>query len=539
VTEIKKQLGSAAAACRAGSRRLLLIDDFAQQYARMFGALERYGYATDIEDNPAHAIAAIERYKPDVVLLDLHFPEDDLDVSGQTTGARLLANIQEKYPKTPMVIFTDKLTDDRLELGTLGSQRHYAKDQITLLQKAGEDWAADLAATLDLAIAEALFQKQNLGEVDAEMGFVVGNTPQMRAVVEAIMKAAPTDLTVLIEGETGTGKELVARAIHKLSGRKELSNVNCSGVHEDTLDSQLFGHERGAFTDAVATRKGLFEDAEGGTVFLDEIQAMPGSLQNKLMRVVQEKQITRMGSNKPINVDVRLIIATNKPAHELVARGLLREDLYERLKVLAITLPPLRSRKSDIPLLWDFLIRKANESLKKHVLPNLRREVRELLEGHDWPRNIRELENVIFRALVHAKGNIILPGDIIIDPAGSATGKETAPAAQQPVGAVHYFPDPAKHGGGRETSAGMARITQLPPGQRWEFIINDTAGDSRKNLLLEIIASLRADHSSKRVSFKEITEFLCGACDDEEFRKYYDKVRGMFSVLKISLTKLD
>lgn len=524
---------------RAGSRRLLLIDDLAEKMEAEFKDLQPHGYVTSIETNPDNALKSIRTLKPDVVLLDLHFPGDDLDAGGQTTGASLLGKIQLEFPCLPVVVFTNKLSDDRLLLDTFNSKQcYYAKEQKEQIQDNGGDWAAHLAVTLEQAIKDMELKEKIPKKLDMEMGFVVGESPLMHKVVETIRSVAGTAITVLVEGETGTGKELVAKAIHRLSGRSKFNVVNCSGVHEETLEDKLFGHERGAFTGAIKMRQGLFEQAEGGTVFLDEIQTMPESLQNKLIRVVQDKNIQRMGGTSDIKVDVRLIVATNKPAKQLVTEGLLRQDLYYRLSTLVITLPSLRQRMEDIPLLFPVLIEKANQRANKTVMTILRKEVRELLSRHTWPGNIRELESVISCAVLNTKGNILLPQDIVFESSSSVSANDSSSGITTEMGA-NSVEETYSSVWGRDAGKIAARLAAVPAEQRYDILMKNTSGDLQKNVLIEIICKLRASHPQKKVTSKELTEYLCGYRGEEEFKKDDGKLRTRMSGLKVSLTELN
>jgi Nif-specific regulatory protein len=242
---------------------------------------------------------------------------------------------------------------------------------------------------------------------------MIGASPGMKDVFTFIRRAAPTDSTVLIEGESGTGKELVARAIHRNSPRSErpFVAINCAAITETLLESELFGHEKGAFTGAVSQKKGKMEAAEGGTLFLDEVSELAPSLQAKLLRVLQEREFERVGGTRPIKLDIRLIAATNRLLLEAVQGGTFRKDLYYRLNVVSVTMPPLRDRREDIPLLTDHFIAKASRKCKARTKP-LSAEARTCLINYDWPGNIRELENAIERALVLGSTESILPDDL-------------------------------------------------------------------------------------------------------------------------------
>jgi two-component system response regulator HydG len=262
-------------------------------------------------------------------------------------------------------------------------------------------------------------------------GTIVGTSLPVQRLASMVSRVAAADATVLIEGESGTGKELVARAIHAESARAShpFVGINCAALPEAMLESELFGHVKGAFTGAVAAKKGLFEEANQGTLFLDEIGDTPLPIQVKLLRVLQEREIRRVGSTSPLRIDVRLLAATNRRLEELVREGRFREDLYYRLNVVALRIPPLRERREDIPLLAaHFLTRAA----KRHgrPVPTLSPEVMALLVDHDWPGNVREMENAIERAVLLAETDTIFPGDLppsLQGAPGSGEGPEAAP----------------------------------------------------------------------------------------------------------------
>ncbi len=239
---------------------------------------------------------------------------------------------------------------------------------------------------------------------------IVGSSPAMQEVYRLVRLAAPKSAHVLLIGETGTGKEVIAKAVHKLSRRADgpFIRVNCGALHENLLESELFGHIKGAFTGAVENKTGRFEAAHGGTIFLDEINSTSPKLQVKLLRVLQEKEFERVGDSRTIRVDVRVIAATNASLEQAVEDGTFREDLYYRLNVIPITLPPLRERRDDIPLLAQFFIKRYGE-LHKCPVPELTPMVRDALKAYDWPGNVRELENTLERLIVFADGGPITP----------------------------------------------------------------------------------------------------------------------------------
>ncbi|MEO8650258.1 MAG: sigma-54 dependent transcriptional regulator [Acidobacteriota bacterium] len=255
---------------------------------------------------------------------------------------------------------------------------------------------------------------------EARIENIVGSSAKMRSIFDQVERVTQTDVTVLIEGETGTGKELIAKALHFSGTRKDrpFVAVNCAGIPETLIEAELFGYKKGAFTGAASESKGKFEEASGGTLLLDEISAMPVHLQGRLLRVLQEQEITRLGENTPRKIDVRVIAATNENLAELIKEKSFREDLYYRLAVVPIRLPPLRERRDDIPLLVEHFL---NKSSAKHGIapPRIERDVFGLFFEYSWPGNIRELENTVERLVVLSDGETISVGDVpenIIDP---------------------------------------------------------------------------------------------------------------------------
>ena len=249
-----------------------------------------------------------------------------------------------------------------------------------------------------------------------QFGTLIGGSGPMLQTYSAIQKIAPADSTVLIQGESGTGKELIAQMLHNLSGRSAAPfiAVNCATLTGDLLKSELFGHEKGSFTGAVSRRTGRFEQAHGGTLFLDEIGEIPLPTQSMLLRAIEEKEITRLGGKDPIRVDVRIITATNRDLAREVKEGSFREDLFYRLNVIPIPVPPLRERKGDIPLLADYFIRQYAEEFGKDV-PGLNKAALKLLVNHDWPGNVRELSNVLERAVLMSSSGLLSPGEIALE----------------------------------------------------------------------------------------------------------------------------
>jgi PAS domain S-box-containing protein len=255
--------------------------------------------------------------------------------------------------------------------------------------------------------AENIYLQHEL-QLGQSFGEIVGQSDALKYVLFKISQVAPTDSTVLITGDTGTGKELVARAIHEGSARKDrpLIKVNCAALSPSLIESELFGHEKGAFTGAGARKPGRFELADGGSIFLDEIGELPLELQVKLLRVIQEGEFDRLGGTKTIKVDVRIIAATNKNLKEEVEKGTFRQDLWYRLNVFPVTIPPLNQRKEDIPLLVDYFVAKWSKKFGKNIT-SVSANAMNTLQGHSWPGNVRELANVIERAVINSRGNVL------------------------------------------------------------------------------------------------------------------------------------
>ena len=346
------------------------------------------------------ALEAIQQDTWDIALLDIKMPGMD--------GMELQQRLHEADPELMVIFMTGYATVET----AVQALKHGAYDYITkpvdpdeLLHLVGK--AMEHRRTRQ----EVVRLRENLQQIfpKSEM---VGRGPAMKRVYELIEMVAPTDATVLVAGESGTGKELVARAIHAASPRRfmPMVSIHCGALTETLLESELFGHERGAFTGAQYRKKGKFEVAEGGTVFLDEIGDISLKTQTDLLRVLQEKEIVRVGGNQPLKVDFRCVAATNKKLEDLVKAGTFRPDLYYRLNVFSIELPPLRDRREDIPLLADHFLHKYSEAMNK---PNahISAGAVEVLLNYEWPGNVRELENAIERALVIARESEIQPSD--------------------------------------------------------------------------------------------------------------------------------
>ena len=402
-------------------RHILVVDDEETVRWAVEKALEREGYAVrQAADGPAGVAAAADP-AVDLVLLDVRLPGMD--------GLSALARIRKAHPDLPVIMMTAHGTLQlAVEAMKGGAYDYIAKpfdmEELKLLvRKAFEA----------RALADEVVQLRAALEGRPDFGGIVGQSVGMREVAKAVGRVAATDLTVLIRGESGTGKELIARAIHANSRRHQhlMVAVNCAAIPRELLESELFGHEKGAFTGAVAARRGRFEQADGGTLFLDEIGDMDVALQTKILRALQERQVERLGGERPIPVDVRIIAATNQDLEAAVARRAFREDLFYRLNVMVIHVPPLRDRREDIPLLADHFLRQfaAEQGGEPNVVSA---EALDRLIHHRWPGNVRELENVVKRACVQAPTAMILPEHLPPFPAPPEGGGETSRGGIEP-----------------------------------------------------------------------------------------------------------
>jgi DNA-binding NtrC family response regulator len=404
--------------------KVLFIDDEADLWIGRFRAyLGKRGLTFAEERDCGRALERIDAERPDVVLLDVLFPGADGRM--QPIGPSLLTEIKAHHPDLPVVMITSTLSDEAFAIDEKdfeGAEFLFSKDRFR--DAVGED---DPYAELAKQIHAAATRATDWQSLDSRLNFVVGNTPAMRRMAEKLILAAPQDVPVLIQGETGTGKELVAAALHKESGRSgKLVALDCGRYDGDVLESQLFGHERGAFTGAKDLHRGFFEEAHLGTLFLDEIHGMSTALQHKLLRVVQDKLVRRLGGKDDIQVDVRLVAASNRSMLELVAEGQFREDLYARISTIALELPPLRQRMEDLPQLYELLVKKLNRELEKSISVKPRGDTIEKLQSYAWPRNIRELENILRQAMVVSRANVLTPSTIELPAVASVVSVKQA-----------------------------------------------------------------------------------------------------------------
>jgi len=384
-----------------GTYRILVADDEEDIRFMLELHLQRAGYhVTTVADGDA-AVKMVAADRFDFVLCDLVMPKLD--------GMSVIKAIGAMEHQPPVVLMSAHAdADTAMKAVNAGAFDYIAKpfraDEVLFrLRRAIEQHA--LAQRVE-ALEDVLTEQVNFAGIVARSG-------AMRRIFDTIDKVAHFKTTVLITGESGTGKELVARALHDRSGRSKhpFIAVNCGAIPEALLESELFGHAKGAFTDANRLRKGLFEEANGGTIFLDEIGELPIQLQVKLLRVLQENEVRRVGDSQPVSIDVRVVAATVRDLPKEVSNKTFREDLYYRLNVLPIHLPPLRDRKSDVPVLINYFIQTLGPQLNPE-LTGVSHDALNVLKNYEWPGNVRELENTVERALVLADGPEIVPGDL-------------------------------------------------------------------------------------------------------------------------------
>ncbi len=380
---------------------LLIVDDEPSVLEVLSILLKDEGYEISTASSLTAARARLANERPDLVLCDILMPDGN--------GLDLLREIKAGNPSTSVVMMTAYTsTKAAIEAMKLGAYDYVSKpfnneELKVVVQKALEQ--SEL-------VSENVYLRR---ELEGKYAFpnIIGKSPKMQAIFAVVDRVARTNSTILIYGDSGTGKELIARAIHFSSPRSErrFLSINCGALPENLLESELFGHERGAFTGAVKEKKGLFQEAEGGTLFLDEIGEMTPTMQVKLLRTLQDRKVRKVGGNREEDVDVRIIAATNQNLEERIAKGEFREDLYYRINVIPIHLPPLRQRREDIPHLVDHFLKKYSEQLGIPVKA-ISVEAMKVLEGYDWPGNVRELENLIERTLALSSGETIQSRDL-------------------------------------------------------------------------------------------------------------------------------
>ncbi|MCC7264769.1 MAG: sigma-54-dependent Fis family transcriptional regulator [Candidatus Latescibacteria bacterium] len=399
--------------------RILVVDDDEMRHA-VAERVRRMGYETSVAASGQEALELLRAQTYDLVITDYRM--DGMN------GLEVVAAVKAEFPDTDVMVLT--------AVGTIGlAVEAMRKGAIDFVEK------SNLAEVLPIKVGKVMehraarqdrerLEEENRylrEEIGDRYGEIVGRSVRIREVLAMVEKIAATDSSVLIYGESGTGKELVARAIHSQSGRRNgpFVRVNCGALPRELVESELFGHEKGAFTGAMRQRRGKFELAERGTIFLDEIGDVPLDVQVKLLRVLQEKEYDRVGSEKTLAADVRVVAATNQPLREMVKEGAFREDLFYRLEVIPVRLPPLRDRKEDIPELVEHFVRKKCREMNL-PLKRLTPEAMKALENYWWPGNVRELENVIERTIVLADREEVGVHDLPLDSEDAPTGPAEA-----------------------------------------------------------------------------------------------------------------
>lgn len=373
--------------------KVLVVEDEREMQRALEAVLEGCGLRVSTAEDGLHAMTKFKQDLYDLVIADVRMP--------RMSGLELLKEIKRISPLTPVVLLTAYGTVE----GAVNAMKEGAFDYIE------KPFSPEV---LEEVVKRALASRPE--EEKQKRRTIIAQDPKMLELLEVARTIAPSTAPVLISGESGTGKELLARYIHEQSQRRgrPFVAVNCAALPEGLLETELFGHERGSFTGAVAQKKGKFELAHRGTLLLDEVSEMPLALQAKILRALQEGEIDRVGGTKPVAVDVRVIATTNRDLVEEVHKGRFREDLFFRLNVVPLHIPPLRERKGDIPLLANFFLEKY-AALNGKGIEGFSPETMKLLEEYSWPGNVRELENVVHRAVLLAKGPLIEPKDLVID----------------------------------------------------------------------------------------------------------------------------
>jgi len=401
--------------------KILVVDDEASHRKMIEAVLSDEGYEIKQADDGQTAIDAVKKEFYDLVLMDIRM--------SAVGGIEALKQIKEISPAIPIIIMTAYASVDT----AVNALKSGAYDYLTKPLDIDE-----LKILVQKTLRYHQLEKENIylkERLNDRFDFsnIIGRSPAMKKLFETTALVAPSEATVLIFGESGTGKELIANAIHQNSPRKErpLITVNCAALPETLLESELFGHEKGSFTGAIARKQGRFQLAHHSSIFLDEVAEMAPATQAKILRVLQEREFEPLGSTQTIKVDTRVIAATNKNLEEEIKKGRFREDLYYRLNVVSLEVPPIRERREDISLLADFFLKRYAEK-NKRVLKGFTPRAMDLLMRYDWPGNVRELENVVERAVIMARGEMITPAefpDILqeLDPEVKATYVDLSP----------------------------------------------------------------------------------------------------------------
>lgn len=461
--------------------KVLLVDDEITMVQLITDLLRAEGHEVYPFTNGNAALEAMEGHQPELVITDLYLDK------GRAFGLEILYKARSLTPPAVVIMVTGFGTvETAVEAMKKGAydylEKPFKPDELKL--------CIQRALAYNQALSENVYLRKQLKK-KYQFNQIIGSSSQMQEVFKMIERVADTDSTILVLGESGTGKEMVARALHFNSRRQfaPFVPINCSALPENLLESELFGHRKGAFTGAIADKKGLFQEAEGGTIFLDEVGSMTPVLQSRLLRVLQEKEVRRVGDNIPTLVNVRVLAATNEPLEKRIKEGTFREDLYYRLNVISIPLPSLRERKDDIPLLVaHFLKNKMSGRTGRPV--RMTKAVMEALTAYDWPGNVRELENAIERAAALCEEDLIRVADLppSLQPFARKEGSEelveTLPSGGAPV------PEKAESRKVALETGGEA-MTSQPAGSLKSFLreqersylvyaLNQTGGDKEK-----------------------------------------------------------
>jgi two-component system, NtrC family, response regulator AtoC len=429
--------------------KVLLVDDELTLIQMVGELLRQEGHEVFPCMTGNTALAALTTHSPDLVVTDLYLEKT------RAHGLEILEKARALTPPATVIVVTAfgsiETAVEAMKSGAFDYlEKPFKLEQLRLCIQRALSYSAALSETAFLR--KALNRKYHFSQI-------IGHSPKMQAVFKMIERVADTESTVLVLGESGTGKELVARALHFNSRRQyaPFVPINCSALPENLLESELFGHRRGAFTGAINDKKGLFQEADGGTIFLDEVASMSAPLQSRLLRVLQEREVRRVGENTPFYVNVRVVAASNEPLEKRIKEGNFREDLYYRLNVIPIHLPPLRERRDDIPLLVTHFLQHKTNPRTGHT-SRITRAAMDALCAHDWPGNVRELENALERASTLCDADIIRVADLppaAAQCAGAEAESDDA-AALPDVPESALFPMASKSGSGAETSgAGM------------------------------------------------------------------------------------
>ncbi len=440
-----------------GKPEILIVDDDPGHLGTLSILIQGWGYTVHGADDGSAAVALVRERPFDAILMDVRM--------ASLGGIEALKEIKAYNPAVPVLIMTAySSVNTAVEALKAGAYDYLTKPL---------DFD-ELRLTLERALDHTRLEQENrelrssLPE-GRELAAIIGKSPPMRRLVEMVAMVAPTEATVLITGESGTGKELVARGVHGLSPRrhKPLVTVNCAALTETLLESELFGHEKGAFTGADRRREGRFVQADKGSIFLDEVGEIPLAMQAKLLRVLQEREVQRVGSDQPLRVDVRIIAATNRDLARYVEEGHFREDLFYRLNVMTLQVPPLRERSEDLPLLAQHFLQRFAEKNRK-PLKGFTPQAMDLLLKHQWPGNVRELENAVERAVILSMGDYVSERELPLIIAEATQGAETpsagGAAAGRPLEEVEreaILATLEQTGGNKSEAAKLLRISRV------------------------------------------------------------------------------